>query len=205
MRNNHIRIALIGIASFVFFAQHVEAGRIITGVRSTNTTQIQQQINALQTQLNLLQEQVNSIPAGLQGPEGLPGEQGEAGTPGLNCWDINANTQCDQEEDINLDLVCDALDCQGPQGEQGPPGPEGSGASIVLDCYTSYFISADATSRTAVCNAGDILTGGGCFTDPEVPITRSFPNASDEWECSTATPVTLGAYVRCCNLAPDAD
>jgi len=74
---------------------------------------------------------------GQQGPQGEPGPQGEGpqgipGEDGLNCWDLNANQQCDPEtEDLNDDSVCDALDCQGepgpigPQGAQGEPGDQG--------------------------------------------------------------------------------
>ena len=43
-----------------------------------------------------------------------------SGTPGLACWDLNGNGECDLlTEDPNCDLVCDALDCQGAGGENG--------------------------------------------------------------------------------------
>lgn len=50
------------------------------------------------------------------------------GTNGLACWDTNGNGIEDPAEDINGDLVWDALDCQGADGAPGPagiPGPQG--------------------------------------------------------------------------------
>jgi hypothetical protein len=39
------------------------------------------------------------------------------GTDGLNCWDLNADGDCDlPDEDINGDEECDVSDCQGPPG-----------------------------------------------------------------------------------------
>ena len=52
----------------------------------------------------------------------------------IACFDLNANGQCEPEEDTNNDNTCNALDCRGqpgpqgergPQGEQGPQGPQG--------------------------------------------------------------------------------
>ncbi|MBL1280972.1 MAG: tail fiber domain-containing protein [Fluviicola sp.] len=46
-------------------------------------------------------------------------------TIGLACWDLNGNGIQDASEDVNGDLVWDALDCLGPQGIPGPTGPNG--------------------------------------------------------------------------------
>lgn len=56
---------------------------------------------------------------GDQGDQGEPGNPGNPGQDGLSCWDLNGNGSADASEDINLDGVVDALDCQ---GEQGPGG-----------------------------------------------------------------------------------
>ena len=45
---------------------------------------------------------------------------------GLACWDLNGNGIEDPNEDLNGDLIWDALDCQGLQGIAGPVGPQGT-------------------------------------------------------------------------------
>ena len=76
----------------------------------------------LQRQLNDLQDLVNSLPAGEPGP---PGADGADGIDGLSCWDLNGNHFCDlEEEDKDLNNVCDALDCQGPAGTPGADAPD---------------------------------------------------------------------------------
>jgi len=44
---------------------------------------------------------------------------------GINCWDLNGNSQADDEEDRNNDGRIDVFDCQGPQGMVGEQGPQG--------------------------------------------------------------------------------
>ena len=63
---------------------------------------------------------------GTDGVDGSDGRDGKNGQPGLNCWDLNANFECDAlAEDWNSpeggsDGVCDAWDCQGaPSGDGG--------------------------------------------------------------------------------------
>ena len=46
-------------------------------------------------------------------------------TAGLACYDLNANGECDEKEDVNGDDVCDAYDCRGSDGDQGPDGLDG--------------------------------------------------------------------------------
>ena len=60
-------------------------------------------------------------PPGEIGPEGPQGEPGQDGADGLHCWDLDADGECDLEEDINGDEECDALDCQGEPGYGGVP------------------------------------------------------------------------------------
>lgn len=67
---------------------------------------------------------------GMQGEQGIPGVDGIDGTDGadgINCWDLNGNgvpdiTIDETNEDINLDGVVDALDCQGTDGQNGVDG-----------------------------------------------------------------------------------
>ena len=48
--------------------------------------------------------------------ENIKNSPGPKGTPGINCWDMNHNNECDAEEDVNGDLQCDAEDCKGADG-----------------------------------------------------------------------------------------
>ncbi|WP_421809606.1 collagen-like triple helix repeat-containing protein [Flagellimonas sp.] len=63
----------------------------------------------------------------IKGDPGNPGDPGDPGEDGLSCWDLNGNgtadiTEDEFNEDINLDGVVNALDCQGEQGPQGEQG-----------------------------------------------------------------------------------
>jgi hypothetical protein len=65
---------------------------------------------------------------GADGAPGVAGAAGAAGTPGtdgVSCWDLNGDGVNDPAEDVNGDLVWDALDCQGADGATGPQGPAG--------------------------------------------------------------------------------
>jgi formylglycine-generating enzyme required for sulfatase activity len=79
--------------------------------------------------------------------------EGPQGIPGLACWDLNGDGIQDEVEDVNLDGVWDAADCQGAQGEQGlpgeagPAGPQGEAgpagpAGAGLSCENQYAIQA---------------------------------------------------------------
>ena len=54
-----------------------------------------------------------------------PDEGAVDGLAGLACYDLNANGECDDEEDTNDDGLCDALDCRGEEGSQGDQGDRG--------------------------------------------------------------------------------
>ena len=59
-------------------------------------------------------------PPGPPGADGSPGPQGSAGKPGLNCWDLDEDAQCDlAAEDTNADGACTVADCRGAQGGAG--------------------------------------------------------------------------------------
>jgi hypothetical protein len=46
----------------------------------------------------------------------------EGAEDGLACYDLNANGECDDDEDTNGDSYCDALDCRGATGMDGTDG-----------------------------------------------------------------------------------
>ena len=51
---------------------------------------------------------------------------GQDGTDGLHCWDLDADGECTDADDANEDGFCDALDCRGPSGRDGEAGPTGN-------------------------------------------------------------------------------
>ncbi|SHI34092.1 collagen-like protein [Pseudozobellia thermophila] len=92
-------------------------------------------------------------PEGPEGPQGVAGADGLDGADGISCWDLNGNgigdiTEDDANEDINLDGVVDALDCQGMDGEDGQDGADGNAnvklykynLDVFLD-YTNFNLS----------------------------------------------------------------
>lgn len=97
-------------------------------------------------------------PPGEIGPEGSPGEPGKDGIDGLHCWDLDANGECDLEEDKNDDNVCDATDCQGPPG---------IGAIQVFDANDQYL--------------GIRLTGGSVF----LPNIKKIISIERDGNCNT--------------------
>lgn len=46
------------------------------------------------------------------------------GADGTHCWDLDGSGECENDEDVNGDAVCDALDCQGVQGDPGDDGAD---------------------------------------------------------------------------------
>jgi hypothetical protein len=52
-------------------------------------------------------------------------EDGLDGLPGLACYDLNANGECDEEEDVDQNGVCGVRDCRGQAGASGMPGVHG--------------------------------------------------------------------------------
>ncbi len=124
---------------------------------------------------------------------------GPAGPPGLDCWDLNENLQCDlPTEDINADSMCTTLDCIGADGEAGEPGIScwdlngnsqcdlatedinADGECTVLDCQGSssgspWTISGDDIYNS---NAGNVGIGTSA---PEAPLeVRSRLNAESD-------------------------
>ncbi len=59
---------------------------------------------------------------GLDGVKGDPGNIGETGAAGINCWDTNSDGVNDDTEDTNQDGEYNALDCVGNGGQSGADG-----------------------------------------------------------------------------------
>jgi formylglycine-generating enzyme required for sulfatase activity len=114
---------------------------------------------------------------------------GPQGIPGLACWDLNGDGMQDAAEDVNLDGLWDAADCQGAQGEpglpgeagpagpEGPQGPQGEQgiqgetgpagpAGTGLSCANQYAIQAvvpDFQPSVECPPPGMVLVPGGAF------------------------------------------
>lgn len=122
-------------------------------------------------------------PAGIQGPKGDPGPAGQQGPAGAQGDSVTgpAGPQ-------------GLMGPQGPAGAQGPAGPAGPGISLDK-VYTVQGNSATANAvgeaySKALCNAGDMVLGGGCrFTgnaagsqaNVKVYDFGSFKDASGQW------------------------
>lgn len=122
------------------------------------------------------------------GPQGAPGAQGQPGP-------------------------------QGPPGADGERGPRGvQGSPGVLGFYTrSVDISAslnddEYTDGTAVCDTGDVATGGGfdryTSSDAQAFVRYNRPEGENAWYVQidnfTGAPVAVYAdvYVRCADITP---
>lgn len=98
---------------------------------------------------------------GPQGQQGEPGpqgdsitgdkgDQGDPGADGISCWDLNGNgvgdiTVDENNEDLNLDGVVDALDCQGAPGQDGQDGQNGNANVVNIDFLITDFAGTDFT------------------------------------------------------------
>ncbi|MFC2068425.1 hypothetical protein ACFLTP_05410 [Chloroflexota bacterium] len=112
------------------------------------------------------------------GSAGNPGPQGEPGSDGVNCWDLNGNGIADPEEDLNGDSQVNVLDCNGEQGDPGAPGPAGptgpAGQGFDLECEFNQVAKYNAYAECWQCaNEGEVVgdlqvfTSDGTFTVPE--------------------------------------
>lgn len=135
-------------------------------------------------------------PEGQMGSPGEPGMVGTVGPSGTSCWDLNMNTVCDADEDVDQSGACDAADClgapgpvgpvgprglTGPQGPTGPTGPQGPTGSFVTSGCT-YVTGPqvggfNGTTITAVtCPAGRLpfgsfpVTGGWASGSVCIPL-----------------------------------
>ena len=54
----------------------------------------------------------------------IQGTDGNSGSDGLDCWDLDGNGMADESEDINGDGNVDVLDCQGAPGQDGADGQD---------------------------------------------------------------------------------
>jgi len=143
---------------------------------------------------------------GGQGPKGDPGTQGPQGAHGVNCWDLNQNSQCDLgTEDVNHDGTCSVLDCKGAQGAQGSKGdigaqgPQGltgtqgpKGDPGILEVYRSAL----AQGAASIPNTGASVT----LSTVNLSSGTYLINAK-MWLSNGQTNKTH--YVRCSLLAQD--
>jgi len=107
----------------------------------------------------------------------------------------------------------------GPMGQTGPAGPTGpkgetgmTGASgpvnVVMRIGTATAVASNASATASVgCNAGEMATGGGFFTQVGVQVTASRPTPltagakATGWQVTvdntTASSSFFGAYAMC--------
>ena len=150
---------------------------------------------------------------GTPGAAGTPGAPGAPGTDGLHCWDLDASGQCDGAEDVNADMVCDALDCQGPQGPQGPPGSGGGTLSCTMSVGPTVLIGPGQTLplvSVAHCPSGYVVTGGGWLNHTgspadDITVFDNFPQNDTAWRVSmtnnsSVTSFAFSSRGRCCRL-----
>lgn len=79
----------------------------------------------LRTECKTSEIELDPAELGLQGPPGVPGDDGEDGADGTNgldglaCWDVDADHECDVDEDLVLPTGCGPEDCRGEDGVVG--------------------------------------------------------------------------------------
>lgn len=129
--------------------------------------------------------------ASCSGEDGLDGKNGDPGTPGnhgtngedgdngISCWDLNGNGNADitddaDNEDINLDGVVDALDCQGLDGQNGQPGANGEDKPNVEFYFQDGFKGYDGTQDAQISDAF------GSTNNVSLNISTDLDNPGDE-------------------------
>jgi len=87
------------------------------------------------------------------------GPQGEPGTNGVACWDVNDNGIADiNTEDFNGDGAVDVYDCRGLDGEDGVDGQDGSSCSAVGNKDGSVtIVCGDGTSQSLTDDSDCVL------------------------------------------------
>lgn len=124
----------------------------------------------------------------LRGPRGFQGEKGDKGDNGLKGdagfkGDKGDKGDAGSKGDIGAAGPQGLKGDTGDRGAQGPQGPKGSFAS----CHSVYAESQliNGFSVAAECPAGEIMTGGGCYTGAgsteEVYIQTSLPASDDNF------------------------
>ena len=91
----------------------------------------------------------------------------------------------------------------GTDGTQGPPGPEGPSVLNATRFYTEEGISE--TGSIALCDDGDIVTGGGFRESGEIDVFQSFPDFIQNGWTVTGNFDGSGqvtAFVRCFDNPP---
>ena len=153
-----------------------------------------------------------SGPKGETGSKGLPGPQGETGESGQDGEDGQRGSQ-------GLLGSTGPQGPAGPQGEQGPDGPSGSpgttgeqgetgeqgppGSFADMVVYTAEASKSGSESRIqvwAVCEEGDLIMTGGCFSDgtgtgeSAVTLVSAYPGTTgiNAWQCVWNKPTSWG-------------
>jgi len=118
-------------------------------------------------------------PQGPRGPQGPQGAPGPAGAPGPT----------------------------GPAGPTGPTGPPGPVNVVMRFGSTTQVTAGNQATAIADCNAGEMATGGGFFSQAGVDVITSRPRPLSNgaqatgWQAAvqnnTASTQNVGAYVMC--------
>jgi len=96
---------------------------------------------------------------------------------------------------------------QGLQGERGVPGPPASVNVVMRFGATTQVTAGSVATAIATCNAGEIATGGGFFSQPGVEVTTSRPKPLSDgaqatgWQAAvknnSGSSQNVGAYAMC--------
>ncbi len=76
----------------------------------------------------------------------------------------------------------------------------GTGGNTPHNCTTRTTLVSSSQSATANCNAGEIVTGGGCSATTFVSLSDSNPSGSTAWHCAWASASNVTAYAMCCSI-----
>ncbi|WP_334147235.1 hypothetical protein [Hyphomicrobium sp.] len=109
---------------------------------------------------------------------------------------MNADPDQDGKEVV---LVCDgttwnAVEDVGIEAVTGAPAPISPGC-------TQRTATGATTTVSVSCNAGEIMTGGGCSHSATPVHHDSGPSAAATWRCEWGTAVATGtAHAICCTF-----
>lgn len=118
--------------------------------------------------------------------------EGPQGIPGLACWDLNGDGLQDAAEDVNLDGLWDAADCQGAQGEPGTDGLDGTDGSDGLACWD---LNGDGIQDAAEDINGDGAWDAGDCTGLQGDVGPAGPQGEPGAGLNCANQVAIQAVV----------
>ncbi len=123
-------------------------------------------------------------------------------TPGSSCAGfpdgatrVTADADLDGQE---ITLVCDGTTWNASGGAIEQAG--GMSAPTWGPTCTQRTATGATTTVTIACNAGEVMTGGGCSHSSTTPVFRdSGPSAAATWRCEWSTATATGtAFAICC-------